>query len=303
MAPTIASAAQDGFTNASSYDQHRPSYPPEVVVELLKQLQVDGVTAARIADLAAGTGKFTQLLAAREEDYEILAIEPQADMRRELAKKDLKGVTVLEGDAVNMPVESQSIDAVITAQAFHWFANDEALQEIHRVLQPAGVFAMVWNIEDYNSPKSWTPRTKWEAKMKDVTWSFDDQKTRFRDEIWRQVFDKQLESTPFTIQSAQPLFSLPLGEGSAETLKWMTRDAVWERYRTLSHIAVLEGEELAKVKQQIFEAMDGDDVEENEKGEVALHGHTVCHAKYLATQRQVATPILCFSRRIAADLN
>ena len=129
--------------------------------------------------------------------------------------------------------------------------------------------------------------------MKDVTWSFDDQKTRFRDEIWRQVFDKQLESTPFTIQSAQPLFSLPLGEGSVETVKWMTREAVWERYRTLSHIALLEGEELAvssrivppaqsgvltvykKVKQEILVAMDGDDVEENEKGEVALHGHTV----------------------------
>ena len=80
--------------------------------------------------------------------------------------------------------------------------------------------------------------------MKDVTWSFDDQHPRFRNEIWRQVFDKQLESTPFTIQAADPLFSLPLGEGSAETLRWMTREAVWERYHTLSHIAVLEGDEL-----------------------------------------------------------
>lgn len=81
--------------------------------------------------------------------------------------------------------------------------------------------------------------------MKDVTWSFDDQNPRFRHEVWRRVFDEQLESTPFTIQAADPLFSLPLGEGSAETLKWMTREAIWERYHTLSHIAVLEGEELA----------------------------------------------------------
>lgn len=29
------------------------------------------------------------------------------------------------------------------------------------------------------------------------------------------------------------------------------------------------------MRKQIFEAMDGEDVEENEKGEVALHGHTV----------------------------
>lgn len=81
--------------------------------------------------------------------------------------------------------------------------------------------------------------------MKEVTWSFDDRNPRFRHEIWRRVFDEQLESTPLTIQAADPLFSLPLGEGSAETLRWMTREAIWERYHTLSHIAVLEGEELA----------------------------------------------------------
>ena len=120
MTSTIASAVQKGFTNASSYDQHRPSYPPEAVEELLKHLHVDGRTAARIVDLAAGTGKFTELLAAREEGYEILAIEPQADMRKELATKDLKGVTVMEGDAVKMPVESQTVDAVVTAQV-GWF--------------------------------------------------------------------------------------------------------------------------------------------------------------------------------------
>ena len=28
------------------------------------------------------------------------------------------------------------------------FAHEEALAEIHRVLSPAGVFAMIWNVED-----------------------------------------------------------------------------------------------------------------------------------------------------------
>lgn len=129
MTSTIANVAQNGFADASSYDQHRPSYPPEAVEELLKHLQVDGLPAARIVDLAAGTGKFTELLAAREECYEILAIEPQADMRNELARKDLKGVTVVEGDAVNLPVESQSVDAVVAAQVglFHSSENKRAI--------------------------------------------------------------------------------------------------------------------------------------------------------------------------------
>ena len=96
------------------------------------------------------------------------------------------------------------------------FANMEALEEIYRVLIPGGVFGMIWNIEDLlaqdNAVKSWEPTTKWEAKLKGITWASGDDHPRFRHEKWRQVFEKQLlESTPLTIQAADPLFSLPLG--------------------------------------------------------------------------------------------
>ena len=80
--------------------------------------------------------------------------------------------------------------------------------------------------------------------MKDIMWSFDDQHPRFRHESWREVFDKQLSSNPFTIQSTDPLFSLPLGEDSVNFTYWLTTEAVWERFHSLSQIAVLEGEEL-----------------------------------------------------------
>lgn len=72
----------------------------------------------------------------------------------------------------------------------------------------------------------------------------DDNSPRFRHEAWRKVFDDQLRTTPFTIQSADPLFSLPLGEESEKFTHWLNRDDVWERFHTLSQIAVLEGEEL-----------------------------------------------------------
>lgn len=55
---------------------------------------------------------------------------------------------------------------------------------------------------------------------------------------------------------------------------WLAEEAVWERYHTLSQISIMEGEELEKTKQMVFDAMKGDDVERNEKGEVALHGVT-----------------------------
>ena len=69
MAYSIPSASTKCFQNASSYDKHRPSYPPEAVTSFLKHLKVHGVKRARLVDLAAGTGKFTELLVGRDEDF------------------------------------------------------------------------------------------------------------------------------------------------------------------------------------------------------------------------------------------
>lgn len=110
-------ASTKGFANAASYDTYRPSYPIEAVESLLRHLQVHDLEGARIVDLAAGTGKFTELLANRDEEYEILAVEPHDGMRGELERKSLKGVQVLRGEASSMAeVETQSVDAVVVAQ-------------------------------------------------------------------------------------------------------------------------------------------------------------------------------------------
>jgi len=117
MASSIPSASTKSFQAALSYDQHRPSYSVEAVDSLLKHLQLDGLKGARIIDLAAGTGKFTKLLVDREEQYEIIAVEPDDGMRAELEMKKIKGVKVLDGVASSMKgVESQCIDAVVAAQ-------------------------------------------------------------------------------------------------------------------------------------------------------------------------------------------
>jgi ubiquinone/menaquinone biosynthesis C-methylase UbiE len=114
---TLPEEASKGFSNASHYDKYRPSYPAEAVDKLLKSIGVAGVQNARIIDLACGTGKFTELLAARPENYEIVGVEPHQEMREELVKKDLGSrVKVLAGDACNIPIEDGWADALIAAQ-------------------------------------------------------------------------------------------------------------------------------------------------------------------------------------------
>lgn len=185
MVYELSHQACKGFRNASSYDTHRPSYPLEVVDALLAQLQVKGVPNARIVDLGAGTGKFTELLAARDEKYHVVAVEPHEEMRKALSAKKLSAVDVVDGYATNTPVESQSVDAVVAAQVGSSqciiaavlevmvsgfslvnqttspgfssssldadgtrFATDDALEEIYRILIPGGTFGMIWNVED-----------------------------------------------------------------------------------------------------------------------------------------------------------
>ncbi|KAA8577279.1 hypothetical protein EYC84_007252 [Monilinia fructicola] len=269
----LSAEALNGFSDASSYDKHRPSYPPEAVSKLLGNLGVENVKGGRIIDVGAGTGKFTSLLAERGEQFEIRCVEPHGDMKEVLGKKFGKGnegrwegqVEIVGGHAAAMEGEEGWADAVI------------ASQEIHRVLRPGGAFGLIWNIEDYNSPRDGRETTtKWEQVLKDIVEHGEDGVPRFRHGKWKQVFEEQLDSTPLqtlkdTFTQDFPQFSLPLGEDHVSWTVWLSDEAIWNRFGTLSTISVLEPEKKEQVKQKVLESLKGMDAERNEKGEVALH--------------------------------
>lgn len=149
---SLAPAAAAGFHNASAYDAHRPAYPTSAVQALLAHMRLTDKPHARIIEVAAGTGKFTEALAARHEGFEVLSIEPHPEMRAELEAKALSGVRVRAGRAEALSeavTEGEGwADGVVIAQAFHWFAEEGPLAEIGGVLKTGGVLGMVWNIDD-----------------------------------------------------------------------------------------------------------------------------------------------------------
>ena len=77
----------------------------------------------------------------------------------------------------------ESVDVVIAAQCFHWFANLSALREIHRVLSTDGRFGMIWALPDFSLP--------WLAEI----WAFLDPFFKQQsvvlpfNEMWKNVFD------------------------------------------------------------------------------------------------------------------
>jgi SAM-dependent methyltransferase len=140
--------AARGFEAAAAvYDRARPGYPPAAVADLVEELALG--PGRRVADLGAGTGKLTRALLATGAD--VLAIEPVASMRAELARL-LPTVEVREGTAEATGLPDAALDAATAAQAFHWFDADRTFAELRRVLRPDGAFAIIFNRRDTTTP-------------------------------------------------------------------------------------------------------------------------------------------------------
>ncbi|MBU69076.1 MAG: SAM-dependent methyltransferase [Cupriavidus sp.] len=173
---TIHHAAAQGFSaQADTYARGRPDYPAELAGWLRDTL---GLAEGRsVVDLGAGTGKFTRLLLPT--GTSVIAVEPVDAMRAQLSSR-LPDVTVLAGSAESMPLPDASVDAVVCAQAFHWFANAAAMQEIRRVLKPGGRLGLVWNVRDESYP--------WVAKLTAIMTPYEGDAPRFYKGDWKKVF-------------------------------------------------------------------------------------------------------------------
>ena len=169
--------AQEGFARgAEAYARGRPSYPLAGVAWASKELGLG--QGSVVLDLAAGTGKLTALLTGFAK---LVAVEPVAEMRAELAK--LPGVEVREGTAEALPARDAEFDAVFIAQAFHWFPTHTVLAELHRVLRPGGGLCLLWN--------RWDRRVPWADAVKAITAPYDAKRPRYESHEWKAAFEGQ----------------------------------------------------------------------------------------------------------------
>ena len=136
------SAPGDAFgRTAREYEFGRPEWPGELLDRVVSE---SGISAdATVLDLGAGTGKLTRALVARF--ARVIAVEPDDEMRVVL-EQVMGGADALAGAGEAIPLESDSVDAVFSGEAFHWFATRRTVTEVARVLRPGGVFVFLWNI-------------------------------------------------------------------------------------------------------------------------------------------------------------
>ncbi len=229
----IHEAAARGFEAAvERYERGRPGYPDDAVSYLVHEL---GIAVGRaVVELGAGTGKFTELIALS--GAEITAIEPVAAMREAL-QRNCPTVTVLDGTAEAIPVDDASADAVVAAQAFHWFDADRALAEVARVLRPDGRLGLIWNARDEASD--------WSERLTAIFDRLSGDGPRYRDMRWRDAFARSEGFAPLHHQVAYHVHEV-------------TREGFLDRVLSVSYVASAPEPERERVVADVTELLDTD---------------------------------------------
>jgi SAM-dependent methyltransferase len=140
---------------AELYDRVRPSYPPELIAELLAgDPAASGPPVRRVLDVGSGTGKLARLLAEADATLadpegpvlQVLGLEPDARMAAVAAGYgvEVEIATLEEWDAAG-----RRFDLLTAGQAWHWVQPTAGACKAREVLRPGARFAALWNKMDH----------------------------------------------------------------------------------------------------------------------------------------------------------
>jgi SAM-dependent methyltransferase len=122
---------------AEQYDRYRPSYPDELISDLL------GLGPEWTLDVACGTGKVAVPLLACGLAVLGVEVDPQmADVARR------HGIIVEVGAFETWDDEGRTFDLITCGQGWHWIDPQVGPAKAGRLLNPDGTLALFWNYGD-----------------------------------------------------------------------------------------------------------------------------------------------------------
>jgi len=123
---------------APAYDRYRIGYSNELYDSLFDFGVAPG---ARVLDLACGTGLVLGELDRR--GCLVTGVDVSEPMLAR-ARQRVSGARFVRAAAEALPFDGGAFDAATCAQAFHWFDQAVALEELRRVVRPGGTVAIWW---------------------------------------------------------------------------------------------------------------------------------------------------------------
>jgi SAM-dependent methyltransferase len=146
-------ADHSDLDDAQEYDRLRPRYPEAVVEAVVAAARESAEKTSPVcADLGAGTGIMSRALL--RAGAQVYAVEPSEPMLQVLSEQQVPseqqgpGLKAQPGTAERTGLPQEAVDAVVAAQAWHWFDQDEVQAELRRILVPGGSLAVVGNYLD-----------------------------------------------------------------------------------------------------------------------------------------------------------
>lgn len=225
---------------AGDYEVGRPDYPFEAVAWMLERMPHG---SRRIADVGAGTGKLTRVLA-EAPDAEVVAVDPDPVMLATL-RGAVPGVPTFQGSAEKLPLPDASVDAVVLGQAWHWVDPVAGSAEIGRAVRGGGVLGLIWNIRD--------DRVDWVRRLTEI------------------MHGSHAENM---LAEGDPVVSAPFSGLEQERWEWtrpVTRDVLHRMAASRSYIITASDEEKARIGREMDALFD----------ELDLHGDATIDLPYV----------------------
>lgn len=131
--------AESFGADAERYDRSRPTYPPELIDEVLGP-SPEGM---RVLDVGCGTGIAAQLMV--ERGAEVLGIEPDERMAA-LARR--RGVEVEISSFESWDSAGRVFDRITAGQSWHWIDPVAGAEQAASLLRSGGRLCVFWNIAE-----------------------------------------------------------------------------------------------------------------------------------------------------------
>jgi len=133
---------------SASYHTYRPNYPKEITEKLENYLEP--YQNHCVADIGCGTGLLS--LNFLNLGCSVIGVDPNEKMLK-VAEENLKlrypNFTSILGGSGSTNIKNNTVDLIVSGQAFHWFDNQSTKKEFKRILKPEKRKVMLtWNLRD-----------------------------------------------------------------------------------------------------------------------------------------------------------
>ena len=140
--------------------------------------RLNGKSKINIADVGCGDGRYSlKLLQSLDDGCFLHCVDSNDDMLKHLeeyiCENQMTNFCVRLGDANRLPLETDSVDCILTFNAIHHFDIEKFFEEVTRTLKEDGLFFIYTRLRNQNSRNIWGKYFPLFVEMENRLYDFD----------------------------------------------------------------------------------------------------------------------------------